>query len=236
MSLILALDSSTDACSVAIYADGQLDTVFEIATKTHTQRLLPMVDELLQRNDLALKDLDAIAFGRGPGSFTGLRICMGVVQGLAFGAQLPVIPVSTLKAMALGYYRANPEEAKLPVLAALDARMDEVYWGLFSCAGNSVSALTDEFVLKPELLAEHDIIQSLEGKFLAVGSGWHYAKMQALTASTTVLNAHPSAADIALIAVQIWSAGGAIDVLEAEPVYLRDTISWQKRQRIRNSN
>lgn len=235
MSLILALDSSTDACSVALYADGQLDARFELAAKSHTQRLLPMVDELLQSNNLSLHSLDAIAFGRGPGSFTGLRICMGIVQGLAFGAQLPVIPISTLEAMALGYYRAN-FNVNLPVLVALDARMDEVYWGLFARTGASVSALSDEFVMKPELLSAQDVIQPLAGQFIAVGPGWHYPAMQRLVASTIVVDAQPQAEDMALIAAQVWSAGGAIDVLDAQPVYLRDTISWQKRQRIRNPN
>jgi tRNA threonylcarbamoyladenosine biosynthesis protein TsaB len=235
MSLILALDSSTDACSVALYTDGQLDARFELAAKSHTQRLLPMVDELLQSNNVMLRDLNAIAFGRGPGSFTGLRICMGIVQGLAFGAQLPVIPVSTLEAMALGYYRANPDDS-LPILVSLDARMDEVYWGLFSRAGDSVLALSDEFVMKPELLSTQDVVQSLSGKFIAVGPGWHYPAMRQLAASIIVVDAQPQAEDMALIAAQVWSAGGAIDVLDAQPVYLRDTISWQKRQRIRNPN
>jgi len=235
MSLILALDSSTDACSVALCADGQLSAQFELAAKSHTQRLLPMVDELLQSNNLKLRDLDAIAFGRGPGSFTGLRICMGIVQGLSFGAQLPVIPVSTLAAMALGYYRANPD-TQHPILVALDARMDEVYWGLFTRDGDVVAPLCAEFVMKPELLSEQDIIQSLVGQFIAVGPGWHYPAMQVLAAANLVVDAQPRAEDMVLIAAQVWSAGGAINVLDAEPVYLRDTISWQKRQRIRNPN
>ncbi|WP_323814855.1 tRNA (adenosine(37)-N6)-threonylcarbamoyltransferase complex dimerization subunit type 1 TsaB [Cellvibrio sp. NN19] len=235
MSHILALDSSTDACSVALYADGQLHAHFELAAKSHTQRLLPMVDELLQANNLKLQNLDAIAFGRGPGSFTGLRICMGIVQGLAFGAQLPVIPVSTLETMALGYYRANPSE-NMPVLVSLDARMDEVYWGLFTRNGEGVEALSDEFVMKPELLSEQAVIQQLAGKFIAVGPGWHYPAMQALAASNLVVDAQPHAENMALIAAQVWTEGGAVDVLDAQPVYLRDTISWQKRQRIRNPN
>ena len=86
MNNILALDSSTDACSVALSINGVLSSRFEIATQSHTQRLLPMVDELLAGHKLSLADLDALAFGRGPGSFTGLRICKGVIQGLAYGA------------------------------------------------------------------------------------------------------------------------------------------------------
>lgn len=235
MSLILALDSSTDACSVALYRDGRLDSRFEQAAKSHTQRLLPMVDEVLRSNHVALGDLDVIAFGRGPGSFTGLRIGMGVVQGLAFGAQLPVIPVSTLESMALGYFRANPR-VNTPALVTLDARMDEIYWGLFTREGALISALSDEFVMKPELMVEQDLVRSLVGQFIAVGSGWHYPPMQRLAESTTVVDCQPQAENIALIAAEVWSAGGAIDVLDAQPVYLRDTISWQKRQRIRNPN
>ncbi|MEN0037692.1 MAG: tRNA (adenosine(37)-N6)-threonylcarbamoyltransferase complex dimerization subunit type 1 TsaB [Cellvibrio sp.] len=233
MSLILALDSSTDACSVALNVHGQLSARFELAAKSHTQRLLPMVDELLQSQSLKLQDLDAIAFGRGPGSFTGLRICMGIVQGLAFGAQLPVIPVSTLESMALAYYRANPD-VSLPVLATLDARMDEVYSGLFVRDGDSVMALCNESVMKPELLSAQDSIQQLAGQFIAIGSGWHYPAMQQLAAGATVVDIQPQAEEMALIAAKVWAAGAAIDVLDAEPVYLRDTISWQKRQRIRN--
>ena len=127
MNNILALDSSTDACSVALSIDGVLTSRFEIATQSHTQRLLPMVEELLAEQQLALADLDALAFSRGPGSFTGLRICIGIIQGLAYGANLPVIPVSTLEAMAMGFYRAN-RSINEPLLVALDARMDEVYW------------------------------------------------------------------------------------------------------------
>src|SRR5690606_10081736 len=132
MTHILALDSATDACSVALYRDGEVTSLFELAAKSHTQRLLPMVDELLQSADCTLKDLDAIAFGRGPGSFTGLRICLGIVQGLAFGANLPVIPVSTLAAMASGFWRepAQYSALPLPLLVALDARMDEIYWAV----------------------------------------------------------------------------------------------------------
>jgi tRNA threonylcarbamoyladenosine biosynthesis protein TsaB len=238
MSVILSLDSSTDACSVALNVNGQLSGRFELAAKSHTQRLLPMVDELLHSQSLKLQDLDAIAFGRGPGSFTGLRICMGIVQGLAFGAQLPVIPVSTLESMALAYYRANPD-IDLPVLATLDARMDEVYWGSFVRSEDSVQALCAEHVMKPELLTAQAPIQQLLAKnageqFIAVGSGWHYPAMQQLAAGTIVVDIQPQAEAMALIAAKVWSAGGAIDVLDAEPVYLRDTISWQKRQRIRN--
>ncbi len=235
MSLILALDTSTDACSVALYSDGVVSALFELAAKSHTQRLLPMVDELLKANSCELADLDAIAFGRGPGSFTGLRICAGIVQGLAFGASLPVIPVSTLEAMALGFYRSNPEE-QLPVLVALDARMNEVYCGVFSRSDELVSTIVDEAVVPPELLADQVQISKLQGEFVGIGPGWHYPAIQLLNPARQFLDIHPHAENMALIAAAKFAAGQTVSALEAQPVYLRDSVSWQKRQRIRNSN
>lgn len=235
MSLILALDSSTDACSVALYANGEMNSAFELAAKSHTQRLLPMVDELLSAQGCGLSDLDAIAFGRGPGSFTGLRICMGIVQGLAFGANLPVIPVSTLEAMALGYYRANSSCVQ-PVMTALDARMNEVYWCAYERAGEQVKPLVAEAVIKPELLSVDTNLPEFSQGFVGVGPGWHYPAMQFLAPQSIFMDAHPRAEEMALIAARLWAEGAAINVLDAEPVYLRDSISWQKRQRIRPSN
>jgi tRNA threonylcarbamoyladenosine biosynthesis protein TsaB len=235
MSLILALDTSSDACSVALYANGELSSQFELAAKSHTQRLLPMVDDILRDGCLDLRDLDAIAFGRGPGSFTGLRICAGIVQGLSFGAQLPVIPVSTLEAMALGFYRSMPRQ-QLPVLVALDARMNEIYWGLFNQVGDLPVCFAEECVMSPELVIEQDLVSALDGQFIGVGPGWHYPAMRSLDVVSRVINVHPHAEDIALIAAQVFAKGGAVDVLDAQPVYLRDSVSRQKRQRIRKPN
>lgn len=232
MSKILALDSSTDACSVALHLDGETIHLFELAAKSHTQRLLPMVDEILTQAQCTLQDLDAIAYGRGPGSFTGLRICMGVVQGLAFGANLPVLPISTLQAMARGYIEQHPQQ-NLPVLAALDARMDEIYWGLFS--GQTLpQALAEEQVMKPGLIGEQAAVTSLQKQFIALGSGWHYADLAAFAPETIILDAYPSAKDIATLAAAALQQNKQISILNAQPVYLRDTVSWQKRQRIRS--
>lgn len=231
MTKILALDSSTDACSVALHIDGTTTHIFELAAKSHTQRLLPMVDEILQQANCTLRDLDAIAYGRGPGSFTGLRICMGVVQGLAFGVNLPVIPVSTLQAMACGFSEKFPEN-KLPVLAALDARMEEIYWGLFN-ADRISQALGDEHVMKPALLSEQTVVAQLQKKFIAVGAGWHYTDLQVIAPEKIVLDMQPNAKDIVTIAIESFKRNEQISVLDAQPVYLRDSITWQKRKRIR---
>jgi tRNA threonylcarbamoyladenosine biosynthesis protein TsaB len=231
MTKILALDASTDACSVALYLDGETSHVFELAAKSHTQRLLPMVDEILRAANCTLHDLDAIAFGRGPGSFTGLRICMGVVQGLAFGANLPVIPISTLQTMAQGFVAEN-SSSSLPVLVALDARMDEIYWGLFS-ADKIPQALSAEFVMKPAHLGEEELIARLNKKFIAIGPGWHYADLVSVAPESIIQDVHPNALYMLPLAVDAFNKGQTQSILDAQPVYLRDSVSWQKRQRIR---
>lgn len=117
---ILALDTATEACSVALWNDGEIHSLFEICPREHTQRILPMVQQVLADSGLTLKDLDALAFGQGPGSFTGVRIGIGIAQGLALGADLPLLGVSSLAAMAQGAFR---QMQATQVLAAIDARM-----------------------------------------------------------------------------------------------------------------
>ena len=117
---ILAIDTATEACSVALWNDGTIKAHFELCPREHTQRILPMVQEILAAGDLTLTDIDALAFGRGPGSFTGVRIGIGIAQGLALGANLPMIGVSTLATMAQGAWRKS---GATRVLAAIDARM-----------------------------------------------------------------------------------------------------------------
>lgn len=123
---ILAIDTATEACSVALYNQGETLAHFELCAREHTQRILPLVQQILAEAGLSLKQLDALAFGRGPGSFTGVRIGIGIAQGLSLGAELPLLPVSTLQTMAQGAYRQTGADR---VLAAIDARMGEVYWG-----------------------------------------------------------------------------------------------------------
>jgi len=229
MTTILALDSSSDACSVALLHHGTLFTQFELAAKSHTQRLLPMVDEMLSVHGVALSQVDAIAFGRGPGSFTGLRICMGVVQGLAFGADRPVIPVSTLHAIAHEFAQANPDN-NLPIAVALDARMQEVYWGVYSQSGD---VLEPETVIKPAELLIQSSLLSQAVPCVGLGQGWSYPELAAVSVNEKQLDVYASAGAMATLAERVWSAGGAIPIEQAEPVYLRDSVTWQKRERIR---
>lgn len=238
MTRLLALDTSTDACSVALQDDERTITRFELAAKSHTQRLLPMVDEVLSEAGLTLADLDALVFGRGPGSFTGLRICLGVVQGLAFSRDLPVLGVSTLEAMAVGYYRQHPElvDSSIPLLVALDARMQEVYWTLVGprSGGDGVQLLVDEAVSPPEQVAEHPSVLSLRERFHGVGPGWHYPALATLAPLSVDLAVQPDARDMLPLGASALQRGLAVPAEQARPVYLRDEISWKKRERIRS--
>src|SRR5690554_306139 len=233
MAKILALDTSSDACSVA-YSDGDLlIDRFEVAAKSHTQRLLPMLDEVLAEAGISLKQLDAIAFAAGPGSFTGLRIGMGMVQGLAFGADLPVIPISTLMAMAYGRAFAATDQPASRILCALDARMAEVYWGLYECATpNSLP-----MVICPDSVSAPETVAALipeATEFVGVGSGWCYEALSGLTEQFQI-EVYPSARDVVALAAMEYQAGKAQAVEQVQPVYLRNEVSWKKRQRIRTT-
>ena len=124
-NIILALDTATEACSVALLHQDRITFEDELSPRTHTQRILPMVDGLLKNANLSIKEVDYLAFGRGPGSFTGVRVGVGVAQGLALGAELKVVPISNLTTMAEQAYQ---ELGATEVIALIDARMNEVYF------------------------------------------------------------------------------------------------------------
>ena len=183
-----------------------------------------MVAAMLAEAGITVSELDAIAFGRGPGSFAGIRIATGVTQGLAYAADLPVLPISTLAAMALN---AAENEAAEYVVAALDARMNEIYAAAYQVKGQQLQAVLNELVCAPEglNLPEHD--------FLAVGSGFGYieAMTEQVQSRVTVSEQryYPSAANMLTLALQDWQAGKAVAAHEALPVYLRDEVAWKKK-------
>lgn len=225
---ILALDTATEACSAALLNQQQIDARFEIAPRDHTQRILPLVQELLQAQQLALDALDALAFGRGPGSFTGVRIGIGIAQGLALGANLPMIGVSSLATMAQGAWRLT---GATRVLAAIDARMGEVYWAEYQRDEQGEwQGAESEAVLKPE--AAQARIAQLSGEWATVGTGWQaYPQLlagatgaQLLTTTVTL----PAAEDMLPLALSAWQRGDSVAVENAEPVYLRNEVAWKK--------
>jgi len=217
---LLALDTSTEACSVALWLDGEARELFELAGQ-HSERILPMVDALLTEAGLKLTQLDALAFGRGPGSFTGLRIGAGVAQGLAFGAGLPVVPVSSLAALAQG------QDAD-QVLAALDARMRQVYWGAYVRNPHGLMELQGaEQVLAPEQVP----LPPGEG-WAGAGPGWdayHVALQLRLGGCLAGWQSEqfPHARDLAVLGAAAFQAGQAVAAEEAIPVYIRNDVAMK---------
>lgn len=237
MTRILALDTSTTACSVALNCYGQIEEDFALAPQDHTKRLLPMVDKLLAAHQLRLNDLDAIAYTHGPGSFTGLRICVGIVQGLAFGADLPVVSASTLETMAASAQRLLALEADTYLVPALDARMNEVYWGLYR-TGTGVRA---ESRMADSVSAPRDLLAALQGE--QVNGSLHIlgsacplldAQQLAVLGASTHEDVYPHAYDLARIAEVLVEAGECRSALNASPIYIRNEVSWAKRKRIRS--
>ncbi|WP_288791233.1 tRNA (adenosine(37)-N6)-threonylcarbamoyltransferase complex dimerization subunit type 1 TsaB [uncultured Enterobacter sp.] len=224
---ILAIDTATEACSVALWNDGKTFAHFEECPREHTQRILPLVKTILSEGNAALTDLDALAYGRGPGSFTGVRIGIGIAQGLALGADLPMIGVSTLATMAQGAWRMT---GATRVLAAIDARMGEVYWAEYTRDENGVwHGEETEAVLKPEAVTER--LKQLSGEWATVGTGWPAWPEMAKETGITLVDGNmllPAAEDMLPIARQLLDAGKTVAVEHAEPVYLRNTVAWKK--------
>jgi len=225
---ILAIDTATEACSVALYNQGETLAHFELCAREHTQRILPMVQQILAEAGLSLTQLEALAFGRGPGSFTGVRIGIGMAQGLSLGAQLPLLPVSTLQTMAQGAYRLTGADN---VLAAIDARMGEVYWGEFSRnAQGDWSGEETEKVIKPEQLLAR--AAELSGRFATVGTGWEtYPHLLGEPPAAELFDGKillPHAEDMLPLALQLWENGIRVNPEDAEPTYLRNEVTWKK--------
>lgn len=223
---LLSLETSTEACSAALYLDGETQERFQIAPQQHNKLILPMIESLLSEAGLKLQDMDALAFGRGPGSFTGVRIAAGVVQGLAFGADLAIAPVSTLAAMAQEAFAEMPDGFAFP---CIDARMGEVYWGVYRRDAEGFAelvgaeAVTDAGeVLFPEEAVGHGI-----------GSGWGTyetvltEKLGGLFAGI-LLDRFPRAAFIARLGAEVFRRGGCVSAENAQPVYLRDKVAKKK--------
>lgn len=217
---ILAIETSTEACSAALLIDGDIEERFELAPRGHGDLILQMADDLLARAALTPQQLTAIAFGRGPGAFTGVRIATSVVQGIALGADLPVVPVSTLAALAQGAYRQHQHRS---LLCAMDARMGEIYWGCYRIENGIAVAQTEECVCKPEAAP------AVSGSgWQGIGSGWlayHDALRQRYPqAALCDAAALPRASDVALLAQHGYRSGQAVSAEQALPVYLRDNV------------
>jgi tRNA threonylcarbamoyladenosine biosynthesis protein TsaB len=218
---VLALDTSTEACSAALLAGGEMLMRCEVTERGHAELILPMVHGLLVEAGLSLSDLDGIALGRGPGAFTGLRIAAGVVQGLAFGARLPVALVSSLAAVA----EQVPVGRGEAVLVCNDARMQEVYWGVYRAAeGGGVQTLASERVSVPDrVLVEAFQPVHVAGNALNRHSG---LRGRLIAAGLQIHDGiYPRADAVARLGAQELAAGRGVPAEEALPVYVRDDVA-----------
>ncbi len=219
---VLAIETATEACSAALSTGGRITERYQVAPRRHAELILPMVDELLREAGLKLADLDGLAFGRGPGAFTGVRIATGVMQGLAFGADRPVVGVSTLAALAQGA-AADCDH----ILSAVDARMGEVYWGAFQVNGQGlVRACGNELVCAPSEVETPAESVSWHG----VGTGWgayEAALREAMDNRVGEIDATrlPRARDVLVLALPEFHAGRGVPAEQALPVYLRDKVT-----------
>lgn len=217
---ILALDTASENCSAALWIDGALQEALQETARDHASLILGMADRLLADAQLKLGQLDAIAFGRGPGSFTGVRLAAAVTQGLAFAADLPVLPVSNLRALAAQAFAAAPGSGF--AVCCADARMGEVYHAVYRSGSQLLGA--------EQVLAPQNVVWALaaDARAIAVGrgfaaypallglapGGWHATQEQLL----------PRAREVAVLAAEDYKSGLAVPPAEALPVYLRNNV------------
>jgi len=219
---ILVLDTSTEACSCALSVAGEIIDRFVIAPQQHSHLILPMIEELLALAALTPTQLDGLAFGRGPGSFTGLRIASGVVQGIAFAADLPVAPISCLAALAQAAYLETGEQQ---VIAAMDARMGEVYWATYCLDTEQLMQCAGE----EQVGAASQIHLPNEGPWHGVGTGWQVYSEVLLAChhgqiKTVASEKYPQARAMLPLAVKAFATGQTVSAENALPVYLRNRV------------
>lgn len=218
---ILGLDTSASACSIGILTDQTYLSQHHIAPMQQSKLILPMIKGLLEKANLTLQDFDAIAFGCGPGSFTGMRIAASITQGLAYAANLPVIPISSLAVLAqTAYQEKNCQHA----LVALDARMEEIYWAEYQIQANGLMSLVGDE--KIYALAHLDQLSVKEKDGMGIGDAWDKYSEKLIQS----LHFHPQAIHSTLIphvdsllalAKQDWLQGKYITADKALPNYLR---------------
>lgn len=221
---ILAIDTSSDACSAAVLSGDKVFTRFVVAKQQHNKLILPMLSELLIEANLLVHQLDAIAFGCGPGSFTGVRIAASIVQGLAFAANLPVVKISTLHALAQGTF---VEFGKTQCLVAQDARMQEIYWGQYQLDSTAIM----QPVVPDRLLVPREVPLLSDSGYVGIGNGWKiYGDILTESCNIEIINMviYPQAKYIAQLAEVNLIKGLTVSAQEALPVYLREEVAWIK--------
>ena len=223
---LLAIDTSSEACSVALACAGEHYYQHVMEPRKHAELVLPMVDALLAEAEITLSQLDGIAVGIGPGSFTGLRIAVGIVQGLAFGADVPIVPVSSLALLAHQVFRLHQYSH---CHVAVDARMGEVYWGRYYVPQSGLCQLLgQEQVAAPNSIAVVDDAENENIVPVGVGSGWKYADILASTTGKVhrlFPDIQPHALDLLSVGTTLWQQQQVVTPDQLRPVYLRNNVA-----------
>jgi tRNA threonylcarbamoyladenosine biosynthesis protein TsaB len=219
---LLALDTATEACSAAVLMDDEIIERYELAPRRHAVLILPMIEAVLAEAGLTTSQLDAVAFGRGPGAFTGVRIAASVVQGIAFAANLPVVPVSTLAAIA----RDTMDQHDVSQVAvAIDARMGEIYWGSYGMGNEGFPMLWGQ----EQVCSPHSVtVPQQEREWVGAGTGWkdHGEVLKSrLNITTWWSDCYPRAGDIAMLGALAYRQGDIVKPEQALPIYLRDVVA-----------
>ena len=231
MTTILAVDTSTEACSVALQIGNETIAKFADEPRSHSRLLMPMIQQVLVEAQIKVNQLDAIGVSIGPGSFTGLRIGFAAVQGMAYGADIPVTPVSTLELM-VATFRRQKTPAVGEIMALLDARMSEFNLGRYQLNDNHqiVALQVDQLVSAEQAL---ELIEATNPSAIIGDAGNLFESASQLADKFTQI--YPNAIDILPMAMQQFNQGLAVNIESIDLVYLRGTEAWQKRKRLRAS-
>ena len=221
---ILALDTCTESCSAALLYQGELFECVEMTQRGHSDLILGMMDSLFQQAGISISVVDVLAFGRGPGSFTGVRVGVGVAQGIAFARDLPVVPISSLASVA----QAAADKYNIEHIAvAMDARMGEVYTAHYQSESGIVTLVDKEKVCPPEQCLPYD-----DRQWTGVGTGWgeyeDLLNVQFPSLASVIIESYPTASSIIKLAQVEVEAGRTLVAEQALPVYLRDNVAKKK--------
>lgn len=222
---LLSLDTCTESCSAALSVNGKVYSELAIVPREHSQRILPMIDSVLSQAKIQLADVDLIAYGRGPGSFTGIRICTSMAQGLALGQDIPVFGISALQTMAQTVF---DHQGGVQIISAIDARMGEVYWGQFIIKEGLAHLVGEEMVILPDLVT---LSLDTDLPIIACGTGFDtYPQLLELSEQITLANEiqFPDAKSMLSLAKQGYTQDLCTSVDDLAPVYVRDTVTWKK--------
>jgi tRNA threonylcarbamoyladenosine biosynthesis protein TsaB len=218
---ILAIDTSSPACVLGLQLGGERYTDVRQSERSHSRDILPAIESLLAKADTTLAQLDCIVFGQGPGSFTGLRIAVGVVQGLAFGLEIPVVPVSSLACLAQAQYRNHNIRRSVVVL---HARKEEVYLGVYEVTEDIVRLVGKESVTDVS-----DITQVLSGDWSGVGDGWILREQMemkfGIAMQSIITDVFPDPEALLDLGVNGYKQGHTVSAIDARPEYLREVVA-----------